>query len=123
MSSQVDYLSTDGLRVPEHVVRIDLLLQRQQLSIQRIAVVQLVRGRSIVARIDVIQVRAEVGLGLRLDNSVVEAVDEVCRRGGVAVVLEDPQAVTVVVSGEGDVLGVDGRAGTAVQVDDGIVLG
>lgn len=81
------------------------------------------RGRSIIARIDIVQVRAEGSLRLRLDDSIVEPVDEVGRRRLVPVVLEDPEAVAVVVRGEVGVLGVDGRAGAAVQVDDGVVLG
>ena len=115
-------LCADGLGIPKHALRIDLPLQRQQACIQRISVVQLVRGGRIVARIHVIQVRAEPRLRLRTNHGIVDALHKVDGLRAVPVVLQHPQAIAVAVRREVGILGVDGGPGPAVQVGDDVEL-
>lgn len=119
------FLGTDGLRVPEDGLGIDALLDAEQLLVQLVAVVQGVRVGGAEARVDVVEVGAEGRVGHLLRQGVVEAVEELVRAGGQGgadvgadPVLRHPQALAVAVAGEGEVLGVDGAAGPAVQVDD-----
>lgn len=121
-------LITNRLGIPKRLLGIILLLQRVQTGIKFLAVVQRMRRLRIVARIDVVEVSAKVRFRLRAYNGLVDAVDPVDGRrlrdrGPVAVVLEYPQRVAVVVGGEVGVLGVDGGAGAAVKVDDYEVSG
>lgn len=114
--------SPDGLRIPKHALWIKLFFQRGKTRIHRVAVVHLVRGSRVQRRINVIQVGAKLGLRLRIDNGLIDSVDKVDRVGGVSVVLQDPEAVAVGICGKGGVLGADGGAGAAIEVNDDEVL-
>jgi hypothetical protein len=115
-------LSSDSLGMPEHALRVDLLLQRRKSRVYRVTIVQLVCRRGIVRWVNIIEVRSELGLWLRLDNGIIQAVDEVDRVACQSIVLENPETVAVIVGCEVGVLLVDLTSGSAVQVDDHIVL-
>jgi len=111
-------LSTNGLGVPVHGLGVKLLLELQKGGVQRIAIIKLVGLGRGVARVNVVKVRAEGGLGLRLDDGGVDAIDEIGSISADSVILEHEERVTVIVGREGGILGVNGGPRASVQVDN-----
>jgi hypothetical protein len=118
----MQHLSSNSLRMPEHALRVNLLLQRRQSGVHRITIVQLMCRRGIVRWVNVVEVRSELSLGLRLDDGIIQAVDEVDGVASQSVVLENPETVAVVVGCEVGILLVDLTSWSAVEVDDHVVL-
>ena len=121
-STNAPISSPNSLRIPEHSSGIHNLLDGQQLLIRRVAVVFRMRLRSRQAWVDVIEIAAEDGGGHLAFQRGVEAVDEVCGRGGEgrvgvareAVVLDDPERGAVAVGGAAGGGDVDLGIGAAV---------
>jgi hypothetical protein len=86
--------------MPRKIPRVQLLLQHRQPLVQLIAVIHLMGRRSIIRRINIIQIRTKLGLRLRLDNSIVDAIHEVHGFRPKAVILKHLEVIAVVVGGE-----------------------
>lgn len=111
-------LCTNSLWEPEDRLGVVFGLESRKLVVQLVTVVQLMGLLRAVRGIHIVEVSTKVSVGLAVDDDIVDAVDVVESRGVGAVVLEDPEGVTVVVRGKFRILCVDGGAWATVQVDD-----